>query len=236
MQGVPKAVELTPVRAQRIMDPDAQHAEGDQPAAERDTGAEQNGQAPSEMQQDDQQSIEQLEDPSGMQGDADKGDDDDASQQNQGQNGKAGTMDVDVDAAAGEQQQEQQDEKVQDPVSLWSGLMLGVLQARCTVDQKPLTTDQVLLWMDQEQVGAFLDYLKLGLRGSALLHVHDPCWQASAHSCCRLSMSFPSDGDLESVCLSKSLVMLPGAQNIQPPRPANACVCWCAGRGQAWVT
>jgi hypothetical protein len=71
-------------------------------------------------------------------------------------------MDVDQAAAEGEQQQqqgdwaEQQQEPAegQDPVALWSGRLLGVLQARFNPDHKPFSTEQVLLWIDQEEVGS----------------------------------------------------------------------------------
>lgn len=73
-------------------------------------------------------------------------------------------MDVDMAGDAqqqqqGDEQQQQQEaaaaaeEEQQDPVARWSGQVLGVLQARCGPDNKPLTTEQVLLWMEQEKVG-----------------------------------------------------------------------------------
>ena len=78
-------------------------------------------------------------------------------------------MDVDQAGDAQQQQQQQQgdeqqqqqqqeaaaaaEEEQQDPVARWSGQVLGVLQARCGPDNKPLSTEQVLLWMEQEKVG-----------------------------------------------------------------------------------
>lgn len=142
-QGLPKLVEMPRARARRLLDPSAP-AEGDGDAA----AAAANGDA---MQQDEQ--------PQG--GDADEA----AAAAAEGgdaaaQQGEAGAMDVDKaaeeqqqqEAAGGEGQQQQPPAEQQDPAVRWSGRLLGVLQARYNTDGKPFTTEQVLLWMEQEQV------------------------------------------------------------------------------------
>lgn len=49
-------------------------------------------------------------------------------------------------------QPEQQEPEVQDPEMLWAGRLLGVMQSRPPPEHKPLTSDQVIGWIDREQV------------------------------------------------------------------------------------
>jgi hypothetical protein len=100
-------------------------------------------------------------------------------EQQQGQGGGDGAMDVDeaaeqqqqqqggegVDEQAQQQQQQQAAEEL-DPIARWSGVLLGVLQARYNLDGKPFSTDQVLTWMQQEQVGGVV--LRAGVCGGGV--------------------------------------------------------------------
>jgi hypothetical protein len=157
-QGLPKVVELTRSRAQKILHPSTAQADGDAAAAA--DGDKADTAVADAMQQDG--------DAQG--GDADAADGGDAAQQ---QGEEAGAMDVDK-AADGQQEQQdggegqqQQQAEQQDPIAAWSGRLQGVLQARFNVEHKPFTLDQVLLWMEQEQVRVVPrevhDLAKLGL-------------------------------------------------------------------------
>lgn len=108
------------------------------------------------MQQDGQQQQQENGGQGGQGGDAAA-----AAAGNGGEGGEGAAMDVDEAAPGGgdgngEQQQQEQDEAAadgdQDPIALWSGRLLGVLQARYNPDHKPLTTAQVLTWFEQQQV------------------------------------------------------------------------------------
>jgi hypothetical protein len=138
--GLPHTVEMTRAHAQKLLKPHTMQHGGQDPAA-----AAAGGSAPDDaMQQGDDAAA------------AANGASADKPQP------EAGAMDVDQAAAEGEQQQqqgdgaEQQQEPAegQDPVALWSGRLLGVLQARFNPDHKPFSTEQVLLWIDQEEVGS----------------------------------------------------------------------------------
>lgn len=145
-QGLPKVVELTRSRAQKILHPSTAQADGDAAAAAAADGDKGETAVADAMQQD---------------GDAQGGDANasadgcDAAQQ---QVEEAGAMDVDK-AADGQQEQQdggdgqqQQQAEQQDHIAAWSGRLQGVLQARFNLEHKPFTLDQVLLWMEQEQV------------------------------------------------------------------------------------
>jgi hypothetical protein len=145
-QGLPKVVELTRSRAQKILHPSTAQADGDEAAAAAATedGDKADAAAADAMQQDGE----------GQGGDADAAADGGDAAQQQGE--ESGAMDVDK-AADGQQQQpdgegQQQPAEQQDPVAAWSGRLQGVLQARFNLEHKPFTLDQVLLWMEQEQV------------------------------------------------------------------------------------
>jgi hypothetical protein len=126
-QGLPRPVALTRARAQRILDPNAPQQEEEQAAA---AGAD----AADAMAADEQE-----------------GDAEGAAE------GQDAAMDVDKaaeeqPAEGGGQEKQQQQAEAEDPIAAWSGRLLGVLQARFNLDNKPFSTEQVLLWMEQEQV------------------------------------------------------------------------------------
>jgi len=165
-KGMPAPVQLTQSRIKKLLHPhladeqQQQQQEAPPPAAAaaggggHDAGAA----APDAMQEDGQQQQQDDNAAAAADGAADGA----AAQAADG--GEGGAMDVDAaegqqqEGGGGEQQQQQQEEEkkeevvVVDPIASWSGKLLGVLQARCGPEHKPLNTEQVLLWIEQEQV------------------------------------------------------------------------------------
>lgn len=146
-QGLPRPVEMTRSRAKKLLHPEAAQQDEQDPAAA--VAAAANGGGPGTAGADAMQQDGDAAAAAANGGDAPQ-------QQGEGE----GAMDVDQPADAqqqqgngDQQQQQQQAAEEQDPIALWSGKLLGVLQARYNIDHKPFSTEQVLLWMEQEQVG-----------------------------------------------------------------------------------
>lgn len=107
---------------------DQQMADADtQAGAEPQTGSEAADEAADAMQQDEQGQQQQLEL--------------DAIAQPEGKGDAA------MDEAGAEPQAQQQD-----PEMLWAGKLLGVMQSRPPPERKPLTYEQVLEWIDSQEV------------------------------------------------------------------------------------
>lgn len=138
------APPAAPEQQQNSAEPEGQDAAEDQQDeqmadadGERDTaadgdaepGAGDDADAADAMQQDEQQQEPQQEGAA-------------ASEQHQQANGDA-VMSVAADKAS---------KKQQDPEQLWAGKLLGVMQSRPPPERKPLTYEQVLEWIDQQQV------------------------------------------------------------------------------------
>eukprot|EP00878_Enallax_costatus_P027800 GHUV01029957.1.p1 GENE.GHUV01029957.1~~GHUV01029957.1.p1 ORF type:complete len:695 (+),score=274.57 GHUV01029957.1:1025-3109(+) len=76
-------------------------------------------------------------------------------QQQQSEAGPSLRQQAGGDAAMAEAdagQQEQQQPEVQDPEMLWAGKLLGVMQSRPPPEYKPLTYEQVIEWIDKQEV------------------------------------------------------------------------------------